>query len=290
MDDGLFSDCLLERRTEVGAMSDRHEQAIEAAAHAIAGSNYSASPACWKSVARIGRDAYEQALAKQPIADEDRKWTLHGPNEFTAHGDYGYPFGEGIDVVPEARALKAERERDEALDRDELAKRLVAERDRREGVQAADAQSADEGRGSLRVAETCIEVPSERIREMYRELGPLAAVSNALTADGPGSNSHRVRLLIEDGYMTLKLIHPEAGCQPALNCVCGRAFDESGPGCYDCKDQQPAGCWLTGWFDNCSAEDLLHGRIEIVVPITAEWDGDSCIAQVSGPPEIESPA
>ena len=94
---------------------------------------------------------------------------------------------------------------------------------------------------------------------------------------------HRVEITVEDGEVGLTLIHPESGCETAYQCgLCGHTLGEPG-GCYDCKDQTgPAECWLTGWFDNCTPDELLHGRVSVTVPVTAEWKDDSCAVHIVG--------
>lgn len=93
------------------------------------------------------------------------------------------------------------------------------------------------------------------------------------------SNEHRVIVEFNDGVYLKKLIHPENGCRAAQMCSqCGRDFaDEETVPCYDCKPPVPAEwreCWVQGWFDNVSAEEMLHGRIELTVE--PRFDYDSC--------------
>lgn len=92
-----------------------------------------------------------------------------------------------------------------------------------------------------------------------------------------GTTGHSVKLIVEDGHLTAKLVHPEQGCAPGEVCGhCGRAYgDPETEPCYDCKGPQPIDeCWLTGWFDNLHPEDLLQGKVEFTVPVVAGWDMD----------------
>jgi hypothetical protein len=96
------------------------------------------------------------------------------------------------------------------------------------------------------------------------------------------SNGHRVVIEFDGGGGAgAKLICPESGCVPAEFCgVCGSAYgDPEAEGCSDCRDDEaPTECWIKTWFDNVSADELLHGSIE--VPIRAEWDGDHMVAHI----------
>lgn len=88
---------------------------------------------------------------------------------------------------------------------------------------------------------------------------------------------HRVELTIEDGYLSMKLIHPDSGCEPPTVCACGRDLsDTDDTGCYDCRDGllSADSCWLSSWFDNLTPDELLHGRVSLTVPIQAEWKND----------------
>jgi hypothetical protein len=94
-------------------------------------------------------------------------------------------------------------------------------------------------------------------------------------------NTHRVVLKFDDGvYATL--ICPETGCKSASVCSeCHRSVDDTeiAP-CYDCPPPN-GGCWVKTWFDNCMAEELLHG--EVTVDIDARWDGDAMTAHIVAP-------
>ena len=95
---------------------------------------------------------------------------------------------------------------------------------------------------------------------------------------------HRVEIRFDDGTYA-KLICPEDGCSPAVNCGhCGRSFDEpeGEDGCYDCKGVTSAPeCWIASWFDNVGADELLHGAL--TVEIDATYDHDRMIATVIDP-------
>ena len=65
---------------------------------------------------------------------------------------------------------------------------------------------------------------------------------------------HRVVITFEDP-ITVRLICPESGCEPP----------EPGEG-----SEPDDECWIKSWFDNCTAEELLGGDIE--VPFYAEAD------------------
>jgi hypothetical protein len=94
-------------------------------------------------------------------------------------------------------------------------------------------------------------------------------------------SGHRVVLTFDDG-LYLKLICPETGCEPASTCgECHRHVDdEERSPCAACP-RQGDGCWVKGWFDNCTYDELLHG--EITAAIEAEWDGDHIIVEIVGP-------
>lgn len=104
-----------------------------------------------------------------------------------------------------------------------------------------------------------------------------------------GTRDHRVKLIIQDGYLAAKLVCPEQGCAPAHRCGhCGHVYgdDETEP-CYDCKDHKPTGeCWLKGWFDNCTADELLHGKVEFEVPIAVGWDMDHPVVTLVDPEPV----
>lgn len=107
-------------------------------------------------------------------------------------------------------------------------------------------------------------------------------------SDSGGSTAHRVELEF-DGGLRAKLICPEGGCTPATACgFCGHELgSDEGDGCYDCRDEKgPLDCWIKGWFDNVSAEELLQGKV--IIEIDAEWDLDTCIAHIVEPEAVRS--
>lgn len=93
---------------------------------------------------------------------------------------------------------------------------------------------------------------------------------------------HRVVLTFDDGlYAKLICPGPGKGCQPATVCAsCHRGIDSEGS-CYDCEDGFPDDCWIKGWFDNLTPDELLHG--EITVEIEADFDGETAICSVVAP-------
>jgi hypothetical protein len=96
----------------------------------------------------------------------------------------------------------------------------------------------------------------------------------------PKPEGHRVLIEFDDGVYA-KLICPESGCEPTKFCgYCGSAYDDpEAEGCSDCRDDEaPTECWIKTWFDNLTADELLHGSIE--VPIRAEWDGDCVVVHL----------
>lgn len=85
---------------------------------------------------------------------------------------------------------------------------------------------------------------------------------------------HRVKITFEDGTF-LRLICPESGCEPPNICPeCGSDVRDSEKStrewCDQCEIAVEGECWIKGWFDNCTAEELLGGTIE--VPFDAEGD------------------
>lgn len=85
----------------------------------------------------------------------------------------------------------------------------------------------------------------------------------------------------------MKLICPETGCTPATVCgECHRHIDdeERGP-CDECPDPADTECWVKGWFDNCTYDELLHG--EVTVEVECEWDGDQINVEIVGCVEID---
>lgn len=100
----------------------------------------------------------------------------------------------------------------------------------------------------------------------------------------PDQSRHRVVLQFDDG-LHLKLICPESGCTPAT--VCGECYrhvnDAETAPCHDCPPPDGTECWVKGWFDNCTYDELLAG--EIAVEIDAEWHGDHMTAVIAGTPQ-----
>ena len=68
---------------------------------------------------------------------------------------------------------------------------------------------------------------------------------------------HRVEITFEDGTF-LRLICPESGCEPP----------EPGEG-----SEPDDECWIKSWFDNCTAEELLDGTIEVLFDAEADDGG-----------------
>lgn len=92
---------------------------------------------------------------------------------------------------------------------------------------------------------------------------------------------HRVELDFDDG-VSMRLVHPASGCVGATQCArCARPLDdEEIEPCYDCENMDPGECWLQGWADNLTAEELLHGKATL--PIKAAFDGDTAEFHVRG--------
>lgn len=91
-------------------------------------------------------------------------------------------------------------------------------------------------------------------------------------------SGHRVVLTFDDG-LNLKLICPPGGCEAASTCgECLRHVDDEERGLCPACPRPDDGCWVKGWFDNCTYDELLHG--EITVEIETEWDGDHIIATI----------
>lgn len=96
---------------------------------------------------------------------------------------------------------------------------------------------------------------------------------------------HTFVLKIEDGYTSWDLICPDDGsCKPAEVCgSCGRTFDDVEIArCYDCPVERPTGCWAQSWVGESMAEEVLHGTIEVKIPVTVEWNGDGLEAHIAG--------
>jgi len=90
---------------------------------------------------------------------------------------------------------------------------------------------------------------------------------------------HRVVLTFNDGLYA-KLICPDGGCKPPSFCSeCGRDLhDQESEPCYDCAGAVTEECWIKTWFDNCTADELLHGSL--TVELDCEWDGDRLVATI----------
>lgn len=80
-----------------------------------------------------------------------------------------------------------------------------------------------------------------------------------------GMRGHRV--VIEfDGFVSAKLICPDDGtCSPGEG-ESSKPTDE---------------CWLKTWFDNNSADELLHGKVEVAVDV--DWDMDHPVVTLVDP-------
>jgi hypothetical protein len=101
------------------------------------------------------------------------------------------------------------------------------------------------------------------------------------------ADAHRIKLIVEDGYLSVQLLCPESGCVRGETCgTCGRDYtdDETEP-CGDCRGVEASDCWLASWFENEDAREFLRGRVEFVVPaIEAYWDFDYPIVRIGAPP------
>lgn len=111
-------------------------------------------------------------------------------------------------------------------------------------------------------------------------------------AEHPMSGLHRFVLKVEDGYTSWRLICPDdESCTPADACgSCGRNLvePERDP-CYDCKTRvyDPDGeCWAQTWVGEMTAEEALHGTVEISVPVNVQWTGDGLECEVAGAAEV----
>ena len=96
-------------------------------------------------------------------------------------------------------------------------------------------------------------------RQVEHRLGVVAM--NGQPYDRAAPREYRLRLIIEDGYVRIRVVHPQSGCTPEAYCSnCGRSFEDTErKPCYDCDRVPSKECWITGWVDNCSADELLHG-------------------------------
>ena len=96
---------------------------------------------------------------------------------------------------------------------------------------------------------------------------------------GSQLNVHRCIIEFEDGVYAAKLQHPEK-CQGYVQCgQCGADLtDPESTRCYDCKDEKPGECWVQGWFDNLSVDELFHGMIEVA--FEPDWDGEAMTARI----------
>lgn len=98
---------------------------------------------------------------------------------------------------------------------------------------------------------------------------------------------HKVTLVLDCEDVSIRLICPESGCEPAQQCSeCGRPFDDAeatangyAERCADCPSPTDE-CWIKSWFDNLRGEEMLEGPEcdltgrTLPVPIECEWDGD----------------
>lgn len=99
------------------------------------------------------------------------------------------------------------------------------------------------------------------------------------------SDRHRVSITFGQYGTGARLVHPESGCRTADRCgQCGRAFyDEESKPCYDCTPPIPERfreCWVTGWFENLSAEELFSGTV--VLDVEPEFKADACTLHIVG--------
>lgn len=105
---------------------------------------------------------------------------------------------------------------------------------------------------------------------------------------------HRFVLKVEDGYTSWRLICPDDdSCTPADVCgSCGRNLVEpEREPCYDCKTRvyDPEGeCWAQTWVGEMMAEEVLHGTVEVSVPVNVQWTGDGLECEVAGEAEVMS--
>jgi hypothetical protein len=108
-------------------------------------------------------------------------------------------------------------------------------------------------------------------------------------------DQHRVVVEFGDGTYMTKLIHPDR-CGTADRCgQCGRSYVDPDPDskpCYDCPDdpeKAASECWVQGWFDDSTPDELLHGSVELTVrPV---WEFDHCELHITGaamPGAVES--
>ncbi len=108
-------------------------------------------------------------------------------------------------------------------------------------------------------------------------MGPVEQVPMVEASSHTG---HRVELRFDDGVYAKLLCPDDGSCELAQSCAsCGRAVegDEGFDRCLDCPG--PAnGCWVRGWFENLTAEELLRGTFTVDVDV--QWDGESCVAEI----------
>jgi hypothetical protein len=103
---------------------------------------------------------------------------------------------------------------------------------------------------------------------------------------GQSEDRHRVSITFDSyGISARELIHPKSGCQTADHCgQCGRAFDnEDVTPCYDCTppiSPRLRECWVTGWFENLTAEELFSGTV--VLDVEPEFKADACTLHIVG--------
>jgi hypothetical protein len=83
-------------------------------------------------------------------------------------------------------------------------------------------------------------------------------------------SDHRLKITVRDGYVSMELLHPEAGCVPARDAI-----------------QGDIECWAQGWVDNCHPEDLIHGTVSMEVPVSLCGDGDDEVRLLVGDRFVE---
>jgi hypothetical protein len=101
---------------------------------------------------------------------------------------------------------------------------------------------------------------------------------------------HRVVLEFEpNSPPRLKLIHPKGACERATACgECGKRIgDPAVPDCEFCPDEVED-CWLTGWVEQFTADEVLSGPVEF--PVIPECDGEEFTLLVAAeqPPNVLS--
>lgn len=99
---------------------------------------------------------------------------------------------------------------------------------------------------------------------------------------------HRVVIEFEpECSPTLKLIHPEGGCERATQCgECGMGVgDPEFPGC-ECCPREDDECWLIGWVEQYAGGEVLAGG-PVEFAVVPECDGESLILHVAAEPDEE---